>query len=117
MKKNSIIGFVLIGAILIGFSWYNSKIYREQEKEKMQMDSVARVQAKAAIEQMALDSASVILGASDSTHTSDSSRLNSVYKDSSLVKASVAQEEFLTLKMIKLRLSLQTRGHNLIRLK
>ena len=81
MKKNSIIGFVFIGVILIGFSWYNSKIYREQEKVKTQMDSVARVQAKAAMEQMALDSASSLIAASDSTVSGDSSAVSSIYKD------------------------------------
>lgn len=110
MKKNSIVGFVLIGVILIGFSWYNSKIYREQEKVKTQMDSVARVQAKAAIEQMALDSASSLIAASDSTVSGDSSAVSSIYKDTSLVKASMAQEEFLTLENDKIKIEFTNKG-------
>ncbi len=110
MKKNSIIGFVFIGIILIGFSWYNSKIYREQEKVKTQMDSVSRVQAKAAMEQMALDSASSLIAASDSTVSGDSSAVSSIYKDTSLVKASMAQEEFLTLENDKIKVEFTSKG-------
>ena len=45
MNKNTIIGFVLIGAILLGFSWYNSKIYKEQQRLKFVQDSTAAVLA------------------------------------------------------------------------
>ena len=34
MNKNTVIGFVLIGLILIGFSWYNTKIFKEQERAR-----------------------------------------------------------------------------------
>lgn len=44
MNKNSILGFVLIGAILIGFSWYNTKVFKEQERLKQQQDSIALAQ-------------------------------------------------------------------------
>ena len=30
MNKNSIIGFVLIGVIMFGFTWYQSKQYEKQ---------------------------------------------------------------------------------------
>ncbi len=40
MNKNSIIGFVLIGAILIGFSWYNSKVVEEQQILDNNQDSI-----------------------------------------------------------------------------
>ena len=45
MNKNTVIGFVLIGLILIGFSWYNTKIFKEQERERFVADSIARVEA------------------------------------------------------------------------
>ena len=44
MNKNSIIGFALIGLILIGFSVYNSKIYKEQARERFVQDSIAAAQ-------------------------------------------------------------------------
>ena len=45
MNKNTVLGFVLIGVILIGFSWYNSRVFKEQERERFVADSIARVEA------------------------------------------------------------------------
>ena len=46
MDKNSIIGFVLIGLILFGFTWYQSGVARKQAEYQAeyqaQLDSVAR---------------------------------------------------------------------------
>lgn len=53
MNKNSIIGFVLIGVILFGFSWYQSRQFKKQAEYQAQLDSVARVEMLA---QMAADS-------------------------------------------------------------
>ena len=39
MNKNSILGFVIIGVILIVFSWYNSKVFNEQQEVKAKSDS------------------------------------------------------------------------------
>ena len=40
MNKNTIIGFILIGVVLIGFSWYNSPS-QEQIEAARQQDSIA----------------------------------------------------------------------------
>ena len=45
MQKNTVLGFVLIGLILIGFSWYNSYNYKKQAREAFLKDSLARVEA------------------------------------------------------------------------
>ena len=45
MDKNSIIGFVLIAAIFIGFSLYQSSQTRKRLELQAQLDSVARVEA------------------------------------------------------------------------
>ena len=45
MNKNTVIGFVLIGVILIGFSWYNTKTFKEQERARFVADSIAQVEA------------------------------------------------------------------------
>ena len=45
MNKNTLIGFVLIGLILFGFSWYNSKVYNEQQRAAFVADSLAAVEA------------------------------------------------------------------------
>ena len=45
MDKNSFIGLVLIGLILFGFTWYQSRQYNTQMEIQAQLDSVARVEA------------------------------------------------------------------------
>ena len=40
MNKNTIIGFILIAVVLIGFSWYNSPS-QEQIEAARQQDSIA----------------------------------------------------------------------------
>ena len=42
MDKNSIIGFVLIAAVLIGFSWY-SRPSEEEQRAAFVQDSIAQV--------------------------------------------------------------------------
>lgn len=48
MNKNTLIGLLVIGAILFGFSWYNNKQYTERLREQQELqriaDSVARVE-------------------------------------------------------------------------
>lgn len=44
MDKNSIIGFILIGVIMFGFSWYQSNEYRKQQEYQMELDSLAFVE-------------------------------------------------------------------------
>lgn len=46
MNKNTIIGFVLIGAVLFGFTWFQSKQYEKQVAYQAQLDSLAAVQAR-----------------------------------------------------------------------
>lgn len=45
MDKNSIIGFVLIACILIGFSWW-SQPSAEEQRAAAQKDSIAQVEKK-----------------------------------------------------------------------
>ena len=53
MNKSNLIGFVLIGVIMFGFSWYQSRQYSEKVAIQAQLDSAARVEQMAA---MAMDS-------------------------------------------------------------
>lgn len=41
MNKNTLIGLLVIGLILFGFSWYNNKQYTERLKEQQKQDSIA----------------------------------------------------------------------------
>jgi len=51
MDKNTIIGFVLIAAVLIGFSWYTQPSAEEIAQQRMQDSITAAAQKKAAGEQ------------------------------------------------------------------
>ena len=41
MKRSSIVGFALIGIILLGFSWYNSVQFNKRQREAFVADSIA----------------------------------------------------------------------------
>ena len=62
MNKNTVLGFILIGAILFGFTWYQSKQYSKQQKLQAQQDSIARVEAA---KQFAADSAAGLVAVAD----------------------------------------------------
>jgi len=107
MNKNSIIGFSLIAVILIAFSWYNSKVFTEQQKEQFKNDSIAAVKIA---EQKKLMPA-------DSTDTSamkvlDSNAVaaSSIYKDTLLDKASKGSKEITTLENNKIKVDLTNIG-------
>ncbi|MEG0891742.1 MAG: membrane protein insertase YidC [Bacteroidales bacterium] len=109
MNRNTVFGFVLIGAILIGFSWYNTKIFKEQERVKFVADSIARVEAiknapkidTAALIATTPDSSVAVLPAGNSTP---------IYRDSLLELASKATEEFYTLENDKIKIKFTTKG-------
>ncbi|MBR5075612.1 MAG: membrane protein insertase YidC [Bacteroidales bacterium] len=106
MDKNSIIGFVLIAAIFIGFSLFQSKQARKQAELQAQLDSVARVETMAqqleAAENAAAalsDSAAVVPGTPQA-----------IYKDSSLEAASRTEGSVITLENSKLVVQISTKG-------
>lgn len=109
MNKNTIIGFVLIGVILIGFSWYNTKIFKEQERARFVADSIARVEALKNAPK--IDSAIVALNDSLAAVRAEEGRLMSpVYKDSLLEAASKAAEEFYVLENDKIKVVFTSKG-------
>ncbi len=114
MNKNSVIGFVLIAAIFIGFTWYNSKQYEKQVEYQAQLDSIANVERLA---RMAEDSAAYAR-----THVTDSlgNVINTavpvqqpaaaIYKDSLLEVASSGEGTIVKLENDKLALTISTKG-------
>ncbi|MCD7970110.1 MAG: membrane protein insertase YidC [Alistipes sp.] len=46
MDRNTVTGLLLIGVILLGFTWYNSKQAAEYQREKARQDSIALVQER-----------------------------------------------------------------------
>ena len=108
MNKNTVIGFVLIGLILFGFSWYNTKQFNEQERARFVADSIA--QAEALKNAPKVDS--VIMALNDSVARAQMAQAYAapVYKDSLLEQASKAQEEFFTLENNKIKVTFTSKG-------
>ena len=103
MDKNSVIGFILIALIFIGFTFFQSDRARKAAELQAQQDSIAlaqmppqRMASKAVLESAAPEGES---GASVA-----------IYKDSLLENASKAQESIVTLENDVLEMKLSTRG-------
>ena len=105
MNKNTIIGFVLIGLIMFGFSFYQSKQYQKQAEAQAQLDSIAMVERAM---QAAADSAKVDSG--ETTAVKVQVENTPVYKDSLLNEARNAQEQILTLANDKINIEFTTKG-------
>jgi len=104
MNRNSIIGFVLIGVILIGFSWYNTKIFNEQERERALQDSIVKAEA---LRDAPIVSADSIKGNIEERAGLASTEKGSLYKDSLLAEASAIEESLNALEnnLIKVEFS------------
>ena len=108
MDKNSIIGFVLIGVIFFGFTWYQSNQYQKQREYQAQLDSIAYAeQAALMAEQDSIARASGIMAAESVTAASSGQRK---YLDSLLNSRSNAEAGYVTLANDKLELVLSTKG-------
>ena len=105
MNKNTIIGFVLIGVIMFGFSWYQSRQYKEQAAAQAQLDSIAMVEQ---MQQMALDS--VKRATADTSAVAVKVENQAIYKDSLLNVARNAQEQILSLANDKINVEFTTKG-------
>ncbi|MBQ7811169.1 MAG: membrane protein insertase YidC [Bacteroidales bacterium] len=105
MNKNNLIGFVLIFAIMMGFSWYQSKQYSKQMEAQAQLDSIARVEQMAA---MALDSMKRAEGVVENTGVKVQTM--PVYKDSMLTEARLAEAQVYKLSNDKMEIEFTTRG-------
>ena len=105
MNKNTIIGFVLIGVIMFGFTWYQSRNYKEQMEAQAQLDSIARVEQMAA---MAMDSVKKAQGIVDETNVNVS--VMPTYKDSMLTSARMAEASIYRLSNDKVEIEFTSRG-------
>ncbi len=108
MDKNSIIGFVLIGVIFFGFTWYQSDQYRKQREHQAQLDSIA------AVEQMMLMAQQDSIAALTLKDSTVSAPVPAVpagkFRDSLLNRSYSAEAEYVTLANDRLELVLSTRG-------
>jgi YidC/Oxa1 family membrane protein insertase len=107
MNKNSIIGFSLIAVILIAFSWYNSKVFTEQQKEQFKNDSIAAVKIAEQKKLMPADSTDT---SAAKVLDSNAVATSSIYKDTLLDKASKGSKEITTLENNKIKVDLTNIG-------
>lgn len=125
MQKNTILGFVLIGLILIGFSWYNSHNYKKQAREAFVKDSLARIEAltnpRVADSLRVADSIrNAALGIKPSEEVQTTANPDSLavadttqvvaLADSTLSAAQGGEEELITLENEKLEIIFTTKG-------
>lgn len=107
MNKNTFVGMLLIGAILIGFSIYNSKQFEKQKAYQMQQDSIAQVRALEYAKEMAAKAeteGAVAASNAGGTHYAYT------YRDSLLEASYKAQPALYTLENSKIKVQYTTRG-------
>ncbi len=108
MNKSNLTGFVLIFAIMMGFSWYQSRQYRQQAEAQAQLDSIARAEQMVA---MALDSVKRAEGLVTDGEMSGVKVMNMpAYKDSMLTEARLADASVYKLSNDKVEIEFTTRG-------
>ncbi|MGN1219718.1 MAG: membrane protein insertase YidC, partial [Candidatus Cryptobacteroides sp.] len=111
MDKNTITGFVLIGLILFGFTWYQSKQYDKQMAYQAQLDSIARVERAAEMAAQALeDSLKNALQSETVIRDTAARPAISIYKDSLLNVASLGEEKIITIGNDKIEVAFTTKG-------
>lgn len=106
MDKNSVIGFVLIAAIFLGFTVFENKRAAKYAEVKAQQDSIT-------LAQMPFDSSSVVSLGESSDEASVANNVTApVYKDSCLQAASDVNNvpEMVVLENSKIRIQLTTKG-------
>ena len=95
----------MIFAIMMGFSWYQSRQYSKQMEAQAQLDSIARVEQMAA---MAMDSMKRAQGILPEDGVKVSAM--PMYKDSLLTEARLADASFYKLSNDKVEIEFTTRG-------
>ena len=103
MDKNSVIGFILIALIFIGFTFFQSDRARKAAELQAQQDSIALAQ----MPPQRMASEAVLESAASEAESGASA---AIYKDSLLENASQAQESIVTLENDVLEMKLSTRG-------
>lgn len=101
MKNNNVIGFALIGIVLLLFSWYNSNQFEKQRIEQARLDSIAT--ANLANQ----------LAETNATFQADSleiEEVSSIYGDQYLDSLTMAEEQFIEISNNKINVTLSSKG-------
>ena len=110
MDKNSIIGFILIGVIFFGFTWYQSDQYKKQRAQQAQLDSLAMAQELAMLAESGTDAASPAGTDGNAVQATSSGAAAGKYIDSTLNASYNAEAGYVRLANEKLELVLSTKG-------
>ena len=106
MKENrsSLVGFALIGVILLLFSWYNTKQFEKRQQEAMVRDSLATA---AAIQRGEIPADT--LSAEDALPVEEQPEAEE-YRQHYLQEASRAETDYYTLENDKVRVRISSKG-------
>ena len=108
MDKNSIIGFILMGVILFGFTFFQNRKAREQYAlQQAQQDSIARVEAARAAEQALLEPQQAEQSEVEAPAVKAPER---IYKDAGLDAARKLEAQTVTLSNDKFEIAFNTKG-------
>jgi len=116
MDKNTIIGIVLMGLLLFGFTFYQNKQYQKQAAYQAQLDSIAAVErfradSLAAAEALR-DTSRSLSGVEGSGVEGSGVEVSAapIYKDSLLEASRSAEGEIITLSNDKFEVAFTTKG-------
>lgn len=109
MDKNTIIGIVLMGLLLFGFTFYQNKQYQKKAAYQAQLDSIALVERQRADSVVAANAPLADTTVVDSTLAAQPVQAN-VYRDSLLESAHAAAGQIVTLSNDKLEIAFTTKG-------
>lgn len=107
MDKNSIIGIVLILAIIIGFNWVTQPTAEEQAAQQRYRDSIAKVEeANKLAQQLILEQEQEV----QQSAVVDTTTFSKVAVFGDFASAAEGKEEFVTLENDLLKLQISTKG-------
>ncbi len=115
MDKNSIIGIVLMGLLLFGFTFYQNKQYQKQAAYQAQLDSIAAVErfradSIAAAEAVVRDSIRAVAGSEGRETVISEAGPVAIYKDSLLASSHSGEGQVVTLSNDKFEVAFTTKG-------
>ena len=105
-KRSSVVGFALIGIIMLVFTWYNTKQVEKRQQEAMVRDSLATAAALERGELQEPAAAATDTAAVDAEAIPD----EEAYRHAYLQEASRAETDYFTLENDKLRVRISSLG-------
>ena len=108
MERNTVIGFILILLVVVGFSYLNRPSKEQIAQQQRYQDSIAIVEKQMAAQNLPTTSASDSLNVSAQPDSVVADRLASIYGD--FAALAQGKEEFITLENELMILRLSTKG-------